>query len=113
MIVPQTITELYTPSPENRISITIIESVCSNGTVIAPVLIIPGKTHMESWYHENLAGKERILLSESGYSNDELAIIWLQHFIKQTKSTKESSWKVMILDSHTSHITLELRLMAE
>jgi len=30
---------------------------------------------MESWYHENLAGEERILLSKSGYSNDELAII--------------------------------------
>ena len=75
VIVPRTITELYTLSPENRISITIIESVCSNGTVIAPVLIIPSKTHMESWYHENLAGEERILLSKSGYSNDELAII--------------------------------------
>jgi hypothetical protein len=48
VIVPRTITELYTPSPENRLSITIIESVCSNGTVIAPLLIIPGKTHMES-----------------------------------------------------------------
>ena len=47
VIVPRGVTELYTPSPENRISITVIESVCSNGTVIAPVLIIPGKTHME------------------------------------------------------------------
>jgi len=114
VIVPRTITELYTPSPENRISITIIESVCSNGTVIAPVLIIPGKTHMESWYHENLAGKERILLSESGYSNDELAIIWLQHFIKETKCEENgnSLWKLIILDSHTSHMTPELRLMA-
>jgi len=114
VIVPCNVTELYTPSPKNRISITIIESVCSNGTVIAPVLIIPGKTHMESWYHENLAGEERILLSESGYSNDELAIIWLQHFIKETKCEENgnSLWKLIILDSHTSHMTPELRLMA-
>jgi len=112
VIVPLEVTELYTPSPENRISITVIESVCSSGTVIAPVLIIPGKTHMEVWYHENLAGGERILLSESGYTNDELAIIWLQHFIKETKSDGNSLWKVMILDSHTSHMTPELRLMA-
>jgi len=112
VIVPREVTELYTPSPENRISITVIESVCSNGTVIAPVLIIPGKTHMEVWYHENLVGGERILLSESGYTNDDLAIIWLQHFIKETKSDGNSLWKVMILDSHTSHMTPELRLMA-
>jgi len=75
VIVPRNVTELYTPSPENRILIIVIESVCSNGTVIALVLIIHSKTHMESWYHENLAGTERILLSKSGYSNDELAII--------------------------------------
>jgi hypothetical protein len=43
--------------------------------VIALILIIPSKTHMESWYHENLIGNERILLSDSGYSNDELAVI--------------------------------------
>jgi len=75
VIVPQNVTELYTPSPKNRISITVIESVCSNGTVIALVLIIPSKTHMESWYHENLVGTECILLSKSGYLNNELAII--------------------------------------
>jgi hypothetical protein len=48
VIVPRSVVELYTPSPKNRLSITIIESVCSNGTVIALVLIILGKTHMES-----------------------------------------------------------------
>jgi hypothetical protein len=67
--------ELYTLSPKNRILITVIKSVCSNGTIIALVLIILSKTHMESWYYENLVGTERILLSKSRYLNDELAII--------------------------------------
>jgi hypothetical protein len=95
VIVPRTVTELYTPSPKNRLSITVIESLCSNGTVIALVLIILGKTHMESWYHENLLSEERILLSNSGYTNDELAIIWLRHFIKEMKSEGNASclWK--------------------
>jgi DDE superfamily endonuclease len=112
VIVPRHITELYTISPENRVSITVIESVCSIGATIAPVLIIPGKMHMESWYNQNLSGKERILLSDSGYSNDELAMIWLEHFIIETKSNESSEWKIMILDSHTSHLTPELRIRA-
>jgi hypothetical protein len=112
VIVPCNVTELYTTSPENRISITVIESVSSISIAIAPVIIIPGKMHMESWYHDNLHGNELILLSDTGYTNDELAMIWLDHFIKETKSDIFSEWKVIILDSHTSHTTPELRLKA-
>ena len=40
--------ELYTPSPENRTSITVIETVSAIRKVIPPVLIIKGKKHIES-----------------------------------------------------------------
>jgi len=37
---------------------------------------------MESWYQaKTLIGDEKVLVLESGYTNDELAIEWLQHFI--------------------------------
>ena len=112
VIVPITAFELYTPSPENKTSITIIEAVSASGKVTPPVLIIPGKVHMESWYHESLSGTERILLSESGYTNDQLAIEWLQHFIHHTGSSRDSDPKVLLLDSHTSHCTPEFSLLA-
>jgi hypothetical protein len=64
--------------------------------------------HIESWYYDNLHGNELILLSNTSYTNDELAMIWLNHFIKETKSDIFLDWKVIILDSHTSHTTLEL-----
>jgi hypothetical protein len=51
VIVPRAVKELYTPSPENRTSIMIIEAVSVVGEVIPPVLNIPGKIHMDSWYH--------------------------------------------------------------
>ena len=53
VIVPQTAKELYTPSPENRLSITILEAVSAIEGTIPPVLIIPGKIHMDSWYQSN------------------------------------------------------------
>jgi hypothetical protein len=105
VIVPSGVTELYTASPENRTSITIIEAVSAVGKVTPPVLIIPGKVHMESWYHESLQGTELILLSESGFSNDQLAMEWLEHFITHTESTSYSEKKLLLVDSHPSHLT--------
>jgi len=105
VIVPNGVTELYTASPENRTSITIIEAVSAVGKVTPPVLIIPGKVHMESWYHESLQGTELILLSESGFSNDQLAMKWLEHFITHTESTSYSENKLLLVDSHPSHLT--------
>ena len=74
VIVPITASELYTPSLENRVTITIIEAVSASGKVTPPILIIPGKMHMESWYHEILSSIERILLLDSSYINEQLAI---------------------------------------
>ena len=77
VLVPLGVLELYTLSPKNRTLITIIKTVSAIRKVIPLVLIIEGKKHMESWYHDNLHGDERILLSDSGYSNDDLAVNWL------------------------------------
>lgn len=112
VIVPITAFELYTPSPENKASITVIEAVSATGKVTPPVLIIPGKVHMESWYHESLTGAETILLSESGYTNDELAMEWLQHFIRHTGSSRDLDPKILLLDSHTSHTTSQFTILA-
>ena len=74
VIVPHTAKVLYTPSPENRTSITVIETVSATGITIPPVLIVPGKIHIDSWYPKNLKGRELILLSDTSYSNSQLAL---------------------------------------
>jgi hypothetical protein len=67
---------------------------------------------MDSWYHPSLVGTERVLLSESGYTNDQLAMEWLDHFIFHTQSTPTSDVKLLLLDSHSSHRTLEFTIYA-
>lgn len=42
IVVPIRIKEIYTRVPENRISVTIIEAICANGTIILPVIIVLG-----------------------------------------------------------------------
>ena len=112
VIVPRAVKQLYTPSPENRISITIIEAVSAAGQTIAPILVVLGKIHMESWYPENLDGNELILLSETGYSNSQLALRWLQHFVKHTAPHDQGNPKVLLLDSHISHTSYDFVILA-
>ena len=69
VIIPQVAKELYTLSPKNRTSITILKAVSTVGKFIPLVLIILGKIHMDSWYHTNLEGTELVLLSDSRFSN--------------------------------------------
>jgi hypothetical protein len=112
VIVPRVVKQLYTLSPENRVSITIIEAVSAARQNIPLVLVVPGKIHIEAWYPENLSGNELILLLETGYSNSQLALRWLQHFIEHTAPHSPENLKLLLLDSHKSHRSDEFLTLA-
>jgi hypothetical protein len=97
---------------ENRKSITVIESICAIGTNIPPIIIVQGRQHMESWYHERLQGDELVLLSDTGYTNSELAMIYLEHFIRHTNAGPTQPTKILLMDSHTSHTSPEFVIRA-
>jgi hypothetical protein len=97
---------------ENRKSLTIIETICAAGTSIPPIVIVQGRQHMESWYNEKLTGDELILLSDSGYTNNDLALLYLEHFVQHTGASPTSSTKLFLMDSHTSHTNPEFVLQA-
>jgi hypothetical protein len=103
---------MYVPMAENRKSVTVIESICAIRKEHPPVIIVLGRQHMESWYNEKLTGDELVLLSDSGYTNSELSMIFLEHFIKHTDASPNKRMKVLLMDSHTSHTTPEFVLRA-
>jgi hypothetical protein len=73
---------MYTGIPENRLSITIIEYISADGNTIPPVIIIPSIRIIASWFNNNITRHEFIMVSESGYINKSICIVWLDHFIK-------------------------------
>jgi len=83
------------------------------GTVIPPIIIVQGRQHMTSWYNDKLSGDELALLSESGDTNNELAMLYLEHFIKCTNAGSDQPQKVLLMDSHTSHPTPEFIIRAK
>jgi hypothetical protein len=82
VIVLVRIKEMYVGIPENRMSLTVIESISADRKAISLVVIVPGKNIIVNWFAENMTGHERITVSDSGYTNEGICIIWLDYFIK-------------------------------
>ncbi|RPA89127.1 hypothetical protein L873DRAFT_1723181, partial [Choiromyces venosus 120613-1] len=101
LIVPSEVKDLYTASPENCKSLTIIEAICADGSdPPPPVIISSGEKIMESWVHENLTGAEVITVSPTGYTNETIALAWLNHFINHVGAGPDQHWLILLLDGH-------------
>jgi hypothetical protein len=82
VIVLVRIKEMYVGIPENRMSLTVIESISVDRKAIFFIVIVPKKNIMVNWFVKNITDHERIIVSDSGYTNKGICIIWLNYFIK-------------------------------
>ena len=113
VIVPIEVKELYTAGPENRKSVTIIEAICADGSTPPPPMIIcPGQRIIESWIHDNLLGNEVIAQLPTGYTNEAIAIAWLQYFITFINAGQDKLWKLLLLDGHCTHENPDFVILA-
>jgi hypothetical protein len=100
---------MYVSILENRLSLTVIEIICADGTEIPPVIIVPGNRIMESWFHKNMTGHELMTVSPTGYTN-EIKSLWLDHFIKHRNCGLDSCWQILVFDGAASYIDEEFVL---
>lgn len=65
----------------SRSLITVIECVAADGSTLPPCIILPGKGHLEDWFtHSSMPDNWLISVSSTGYTSDEIAFNWVQHF---------------------------------
>ena len=58
-----------------------VEVISATGDVISPMLILKATQHLFHWYaHMHIPDDYFLSVSEIGYSNDEFALDWIQHF---------------------------------
>ena len=63
---------------------------------------------MAQWYQvKELDPRTAIIPSPSGYSNDEISLKWIKHFDKHTAKKVVGNKRLLILDGHDSHHTIE------
>jgi hypothetical protein len=95
--------EMYVGIPKNRISLTIIECISANGKAIPPVIIVPGVMIIGSWFHKSMVGHEVITISPTGYTNEGIYMVWLDHFIKHHNCGPNNYWRILLIDGATCH----------
>ena len=82
VVVPIEVEEIYVGIPKNRLSVTVIETICTNRTTLTPLaVILPINKIIEHWFYYNITGLELIQVFKSSYTNSEINLKWLKHFI--------------------------------
>jgi hypothetical protein len=67
---------------------------------------------MADWFLPELDPNTYIVTSEKGFTNNQIAVEWLRHYIKHSDARPESDWKLLLIDNHGSHETPEFIQLA-
>ena len=95
----------------NRDWVTVIQGINSEGWAIPPFIVVAGQNHLANWYQDRDMPKNwAISLSNNGWTTNEVGLEWIKHFEKHTRSRKVGGYRLLILDGHESHHSLEFEL---
>ncbi len=109
------IREHYQVSSENRKSLIIIEIINAvEEFLLSLMIIIQGQGLIISWFDDGneLFEDTYVMLSESGFISDKIALKFLKHFIKNSDVDSDADWKLMLMNNHESHIIFEFIVLA-
>jgi hypothetical protein len=97
---------------ESREWITVIAAVSAAGDQLPLTVIFSGSANslQSTWVDNVKAGKHSVFLTStaSGWSNNDLGLAWLEqvfNYCTKKKACRERDWRLLILDSHGSHVT--------
>ncbi|KIY52235.1 DDE-domain-containing protein, partial [Fistulina hepatica ATCC 64428] len=91
----------------DRENITVICTICADGSTIPPHIIYRGKNLQKSWFEGNVANAV-ISKSEKGWTDRVIGLAWLRDvFDKNTREKANGRTCVLILDGHSSHYSLD------
>lgn len=95
----------------NRDSVTIIECIGSGGQDIPPLVIFKGKLHMYGDHDRMDLGTQKkwfFAVTPNAWTSNDIACDWLVRiFDPATKPHNENDWRLLLMDGHISHVSLE------
>jgi hypothetical protein len=93
--------------PGDREWVTLVQGVGATGRVIPPFLIFAGKVLISTWFTEDLPRDWVIQVSSTGWTNNDLALAWLEHF--DTHARPVGVYRLLIIDGHESHCSVDFQ----
>src|SRR6266480_6801984 len=100
------------PNDMNHEHITLTETILAAGWVIPPVITSQGSVHLQRHF-QDLPDRYLLSVSDSGYINDEILIKTLKHINQFTKLRMKGKYRLLLLDNHECHLSLEFREYCE
>jgi hypothetical protein len=96
--------------PGNREWVTAIAAINAAGWSVPPFIILAGQYHLSAWYEEVEIPRDWVIaVSDKGWTNNELGVEWLKHFNAHTKTRVVGARRLLVLDGHESHHSLEFQ----
>ena len=102
-----------TVQPGNREWATVIQGINSQGWAIPPFIIFKGQCLLSTWFEEDIPPNWVLAVSENGWTTNELGLNWLKHFNKHTKQRTKGVKRLLVLDGHESHNSVEFNQYCE
>jgi hypothetical protein len=92
----------------NRECTTVIQGINATWCAILPFIIFQGRHHLSVRHKEESIPHDWIIaISENGRKKNELSLQWLKHFDEHTKRHTVGRYRLLIVDGHKSHNSLE------
>jgi hypothetical protein len=92
--------------------ITVLACTCADGTALSPSLIFQSAAGalQSSWTDAIDPKKHSVFVtsSPSGWTNNDIGLAWLKEvFERETKVKTRSGYRLLLLDGHGSHVTMD------
>ncbi|KAF7569826.1 Trichoplein multi-domain protein [Pyrenophora tritici-repentis] len=95
----------------NRDWITVIAAICADGSTLPPAIIYEATSgNMYARWVDDIAIDDPVYVtsSPSGWTNDQVGLAWLEQvFDRHTKEKAGNHTRLLILDGHGSHVTMD------
>jgi hypothetical protein len=96
--------------PGDREWATAIVSINAKGWAIPAFLIFKAHHHLSAWYKEEDLPHDWVIgVSDNGWTTNKLGLDWLKHFDRHTKERTIGTHRLLIIDGHESHDSLEFQ----
>ncbi|KAL8366626.1 hypothetical protein RB595_010475 [Gaeumannomyces hyphopodioides] len=92
--------------PDHRNLVTIMETCSAAGATIPPFIIMAGICINEKHVCNSLEPGTTLTTSENGWTDDLIALDWLDHFLQHAKPASPNEYRLLLIDNHGSHLTL-------
>ena len=102
---------------DNREWITTIACIYADGSLLTPALIYQAGSRdiQDTWLQDFDPTEYKAFFTSSpmGWTNNKIGLAWLkQVFDRETKAKARRDYRLLVLDGHGSHITMELSNIA-